>query len=288
MTLPLSLEHAQQVADAFDRADTANQETSGRRGCVVHLPACADGDLLVAGDLHGDRESFDRLLVLADLEKHPLRHLVLQEVCHGGPRYASGGCRSHEMLEQVARLKLQFPDRLHFLLSNHELSEVTEHPILKRGKMLNVLFRCGMHQAFGDQCETVRQAMCRFLTSCPVAIRLEHRVWLSHSLPTQVDSEGFNTGMFERQLLPDDMVSGGSAFKLVWGRDYRPENAAAFSQLVDADLLVTGHEACAAGSRTPGPQQLILDSCCAEPSYLLLPLDQPCTLKQAVARVGRL
>jgi hypothetical protein len=55
---------------------------------------------------------------LADLDRNPRRHLIMQEVCHGGPTYPDGGCKSHRMLEDVARLKVRYPERFHFLLSN--------------------------------------------------------------------------------------------------------------------------------------------------------------------------
>jgi hypothetical protein len=43
---------------------------------------------------------------------------------------------SHRMLEDVARLKVRYPDRFHFILSNHELAELTEFPIMKSRKLL--------------------------------------------------------------------------------------------------------------------------------------------------------
>ncbi len=50
---------------------------------------------------------------------------------------------SHTMLEDVAKLKTQYPERVHFLLGNHELSELTEYPIQKNKQMLNMLVPAG-------------------------------------------------------------------------------------------------------------------------------------------------
>ena len=48
---------------------------------------------------------------------------------------------SHTLLEDVAQLKVDYGDRFHFILANHELSELTDFPIMKSGRMLNLLFR---------------------------------------------------------------------------------------------------------------------------------------------------
>ena len=56
---------------------------------------------------------------------------------------------SHWMLAEVAELKATYPDRVHFLLSNHELAELTDYPIVKGQRMLNLMFRCGMQESFG-------------------------------------------------------------------------------------------------------------------------------------------
>ena len=57
----------------------------------------------------------------------------------------------HAILEDVARLKVRFPDRVHFLLGNHELAELTDYPIQKNRQMLNVLFRMGLGQMYGPE-----------------------------------------------------------------------------------------------------------------------------------------
>src|SRR5580698_57039 len=115
-------------------------------------------DCLISGDLHGHTANFEAILRLANLDAHPRRHLVLQEVCHGGPTFPSGGCRSFELLERVAELKVRYPGQVHFLLSNHELAELMDYPILKAKRMLNLVFRMGLQEAYGDAADRVREA----------------------------------------------------------------------------------------------------------------------------------
>src|SRR5690606_19722599 len=143
-------------------------------------------------DLHGHRENFEAILKLADLERNTHRHLILQEVCHGGPMYPDKcACMSHLMLEDIARLKLQFPDRVHYILSNHELAEMTDYPIVKGHRMLNLLFRSGLHEAYGDAADDVHAAHSAFLRSLPLGVRLPHGILITHSAPPNVDRKGF-------------------------------------------------------------------------------------------------
>ena len=70
---------------------------------------------------------------------------------------------SHAIVEDIARLKVRYPDRVHFLLGNHELAEMTDYPIQKNKQMLNVLFRMGLEQMYGSETERVREALLAFL-----------------------------------------------------------------------------------------------------------------------------
>jgi len=45
------------------------------------------------------------------------------------------------MLERVAQLKRDYPDRVTSCSANHELAELTIYPILKAKRMLNLSFR---------------------------------------------------------------------------------------------------------------------------------------------------
>src|SRR5262249_27850426 len=111
------------------RAVELFRSTAGRRGRVVDLQDAED--VLVGGDLHGNLENFRRLLLKAALDKHPRRHLVLQELVHGPFEYPTGGDKSHQLVDLVAALKCQFPERVHYLLSNHELSQLTGRLVMK-------------------------------------------------------------------------------------------------------------------------------------------------------------
>jgi hypothetical protein len=278
----------EQTVAAYRLAADANLNTAGRIGSVVHLDSRLADEVMVTADLHGNRLTFERLARLADLPTQSRRHLVMQEVCHGGPVYPdTSACMSHLLLEDMANMKVQFGDRFHFILGNHELAELIDIPIMKSSRMLNLMFRCGMQEMYGRDADEVRDAGMRFIQSCPLAVRTESGVFISHSAPERVPEDHFDPAIFERSLTPDDLARFGPVFRLVWGRDFRSENAAAFARTVRASVLVHGHDPCAEGYRVPNDFQVILDSCGNSPSYVIVPCSGSITQHQVIDRIQR-
>jgi hypothetical protein len=277
------------VIDTFRRAAEANRGTPARRGNVVELDATHGKDVMVTADLHGNRLNFERLIDVADLEAQPTRHLIMQEVCHGGPPYPDdSGCMSHLILEDVAALKVQYPERFHFLLSNHEWAEITDFPISKSNQMLNLTFRCGMVQMYGTATELVRTAYLDFLSTCPLAVRTAGNIWVCHSCPERVTELGFDVSILDRQLEKSDLAPHGDLFRLLWGRDFSAQNAAAFANLVGADLLIHGHEPCEKGYQVPNPHQIILDCCGHRATFVIVPTDSTLGQQAVIQRIQSL
>ncbi len=284
-----SSEVIENVITAFATAASANRTVGARFGNLIELHADNADDVMITADLHGNRVNFEKLLKIADLKNNPRRHLIMQEVCHGGPLYPSGaGDMSHTMLEDVARLKNEFPERFHFLLSNHELSEMTDFPIMKAKRMLNLIFRGGIQEMYGDQADRVRAAYVDFLKTLPLGVRLECGVFVSHSLPDSTDEMGFDSVIFLRHLDPQDFTERGPVFRFVWGRDFRQENADAFANLIGAEVLINGHEPCKQGFSVPNSRQVVLDCCGKKACYLLLPASGALTQTQVVEMVQTL
>ena len=284
-----TIQYIEKVIATYGKATEANLHTPGReQNVVVITPEMAD-EVMITGDLHGHRRNFNVIQRIAELRNHPRRHLILQEVCHGGPVYQSnGGCMSHTMLEDMAKLKTEYTDRVHFILGNHELAELTDYPIQKNKQMLNLMFRLGLQHVYGPATEKVREAYFPFLRSCPLAVRLPHGVFVTHSLPENLDSRGFDRSIFTRQIDSAEYYERSGIFELVWGRDYRQENAEAFAQLVEAKVLINGHEPCPDGFSTPNKFQIILDCCNDKACYVILPTDQELTQADIVQRIQKL
>jgi hypothetical protein len=276
--MPAELEIIERTIGIYERAAAANRATSTRCGHVINLPLTPGGDVLITADMHGDRMNFERVLEIADLDAHPLRHLVLQEICHGGPGYPGNmGCMSHLLLEDVAEWKVRYPERVHMLLSNHELSEATDFPITKGGELQNVSFRLGLQAMYGDQTDRVHDALRSFLLTCPIALRFHRTIFLSHTLPPRCDQRETNFDFLDREWKFEDIEPGGDVFRFVWGRDFRRENAAVVANAIGATLMIHGHEPCAFGFQTPNDLQVILDSFGQQGRYILAPLDRPLT-----------
>lgn len=284
-----TIEYIEKVIANYGKATEANRQTPGREGNVVLLTADVADEVMITGDIHGHRRNFNTIRRLAQLDGHPRRHLILQEVCHGGPTYpTNGGCMSHSVLEDVAKLKAQYPERVHFVLGNHELAELTDYPIQKNKQMLNLLFRLGLQQMYGPATEKVREAYFPFLRSCPLGIRLPGGVFITHSIPENVDSRRFDKTIFARQIDPAEYYERSGIFELVWGRDYRQENADAFAELTGAKVLINGHEPCPEGFNTPNKAQIILDCCSDKACYVILPTDREFTQAEIVERIQKL
>jgi len=268
----------------MERAARSNLRTPGRKGFVVELPR--RGDVLICGDLHGNRANLRKVIALADLKRHPHRHLVVHELVHGDEGTAA--TRSHRLVEVVARLKVSFPERVHYLLGNHEFAELLDLEIGKNGRLLNEEFAEGLQKSFGERWEEAREGYRRFWRTCPVAVRSANRIFISHSTPRIERVPGFGLE-YLRTVRPEDFFKRKSpAFYMLWGRDYRPQVADALAASLHADVLIVGHTPCEEGVCMPNHRHVIIDTTTTEGCYALLPLDRPLTQTEVARRVRRL
>jgi len=268
------------------QAIAAFRTAPGRQGRVVALTDASD--VFVVGDLHGHLGNFQSALKLADLASHPRRRLVLQEVIHGPNRYPDGGDKSHQLLDLVAALKCQYPDQVHFLPGNHELSQATGRSVAKDDTDFNQIFVAGIRSAYAEHADTVYAAYLELIAAAPLVVRTPNRVFVSHSLPSALKLPRFRYDDLLRETEPADLESTGSAYAISWGRDTRLEHVASFLALVDADLLVTGHIPCENGVWSPNDRQIVLDAMQSPGGYCLFPADRSLTHGELLACCGTL
>lgn len=270
------------------RAAELARNMPGRVGGVVTLDQAAE--VLVAGDLHGNLAAFRSLLRFADLKSHPRRHLVLQELVHGDLQYPNdGGDRSHQLVDVVSALKAEYPGRVHLILGNHELSELTGRPIAKGGSKLNDQFRVGVETAYGAHAGAIIEAYHDLFRSLPLAIRTPNRVFLCHTIPDAIWLDRFDPDILNATEWSEEaMARGGSVYAITWGRDTSPETADRFAKLVDADYFITGHQPCEEGFLRANHRQLIVDGTPPLPSCCLFPARGPIDLDKIVEGVHSL
>jgi Calcineurin-like phosphoesterase len=276
----------QKLLASLRRATDLFRATPGRQGGLITLDDSVE-EVMVVGDLHGNIPAFRHVLKRADLAKNPCRHLVLQELIHGYRYYPDdAGDKSHQLVDVVSALKCQFPDRVHLILGNHELSELTGRPIAKAGVALNALFRQGVDTAYGDSAESVYQAYLELFAALPLAVRTPNRVFLCHTIPDPIDLEEFDVSIFQAEAWTDQaMARHGAVYALTWGRNTDPENIDRFAALVDADWFVTGHQPCDDGFRQANHRQIIIDGTDPYPAYCLFSAQDAVTVESLLGCV---
>jgi len=222
------------------QAKEANYKDVFRRGNVVFLPE--EGSVVVTGDIHGHRRNFERIVTFANLDNHPERHVVLQEIIHGGAADEFGGCLSYKLLFDALRYKLEFPDRVHLIMSNHDTAFICDADVMKDGKEMNRLMRMALDRRFGAASREVKAAIAEYLLSQPLAVRCPNGVWISHSLPSDRFAEKFDRGIFEREIGITDCRRPGDVYLLTWGRNHSPENLRKLAAELDVDIFILGHQ----------------------------------------------
>ncbi|HCO95834.1 MAG TPA: hypothetical protein DIU00_18135 [Phycisphaerales bacterium] len=248
----------QTIVDLLNKGIEANNTDKYRRDNLISLPA--EGSLIVTGDLHGHCRNFERIVAFADLANNPDRHVVLQEIIHGGPEDALGGCLSYRLLFDVVRYKLSFPDRVHIIMGNHDTASINSSEVMKDGREMNRAMRMALEREFGKAGADVDLAIKQYLFSQPLAVKTENRIWMSHSLPGDRFVEKFDPKILDRQLKINDVVRPGSAYLLTWGRRHSQAMLDKMAGMFDIDVFILGHQPQEQGWGRAGENLIIIAS----------------------------
>lgn len=248
----------QTIIDLLNKGIEAGNADKFRRGNVIHLPA--EGSLIITGDIHGHRRNFERIAAFADLANNPDRHIVLQEIIHGGPEDSQGGCLSYQLLFDVVRYKLTFPDRVHIIMGNHDTAFISSCDVMKDGKEMNRAMCLALEREFQQAGADVELAIRQFLFSQPLALRCDNRIWVSHSLPSDRSVDKFDPKILDRKLKINDVVRPGSAYLLTWGRRHSQALLDKMAKLFDVDIFILGHQPQEQGWSQAGDNLIIIAS----------------------------
>jgi hypothetical protein len=279
------------MADPYEAMQVLSQAARAarseplRRGNVVHLPE--DALVIFCGDLHGHVRNFQKLARWADLAGNPRRHAVLQELIHG-PLDEKQADRSVELLVTAADWMLEFPGRVHMLMGNHDQAELTGTPTSRSGRDCGGPWKQGLEALYGGQASRVEAGVHMLLRSLPLAARTPGRLMMSHSIPEARRGERFDPTVLDRPLTEEDLKRPGSAYWLLWGRDFSQANADRVAELLGADLLLVGHVACPQGYATPNGRMLVLAADHNAGCFVTFEAAETYTLDQLVGRVRSL
>jgi len=271
----------QDLINLLNTGTRLNQHDALRNGNMLSFPGL--GDLVVAGDLHNHKRNFQRIRTAAALADHPQRHVILQEIVHGGLLGADGGDHSLDMLLEAIAWADAYPGQVHFLLANHDLAQVYGHPIMKDGYDLTDRFSRYFKIRAGSQLTAASQAFRSFMLTMPLAAITFSGILLAHSLPGPRDMATFDSTILRRQLTETDFSRIGSVYQLVWGRGQTPEVLAALAKAWWCELFICGHQAQDTGYGTIGERMLILDSCHNHGTFLHIDLARPYTMGELIA-----
>jgi len=270
-------------AEILQRAAQYNREDPLLRGSLMVFPNY--GQLVMTGDLHGHRRNFDKLRRFCDLERFAPRHVILHELIHEElPSFAAPDT-SHELLLEAAKWKCEFPDQVHFLLSNHELAQLTNSEISKNGRIVTQAFEESVRSAYGRDGAAVIEAVHALIRSYPLAGRTPNRVFISHSLPGARELPTFDATVFSRIPGPVDLSDGGSAHALVWGRYQTEAVIGTLRELLDADFFLCGHQPQEMGYDVAHDRMIILASDHNHGVFLTLDLSKPVTLESLTRNI---
>ena len=248
----------QAIIDLLNKGAKANKACSLRQGNIIALPA--HGTLIVTGDIHGHRRNFERALTYADLSNNPDRHIVLQEIIHGGPQDDQGGCLSYNLLFDAIRYKLEFPDQVHLIMGNHDTCFICDREVMKDGREMNRCMRMAIARQFGSQAGQVEEALRRFLLSQPLAVRTESKLWMSHSLPADRFAGKFEVDIFEKELTAEDLCKPCGGYLLTWGRRHSQKTLDDMAKMLDVEVFILGHQPQDTGWSKAGDNLIIIAS----------------------------
>ncbi|MEL7473324.1 MAG: metallophosphoesterase [Planctomycetota bacterium] len=286
----LNLQDADAVVAALEAGAEANRAASCRDGSIDRVEA--PGRLIATGDLHDNPIHFQRLVEVAgltpDAPDADRRHLTLHEVIHSD-RLMNGMDFSYRALTRVAALKADFPEHVHTLLANHELSQIVGAGIIKDGVRVVEAFNDAVAYAFENDADRVNAAIETFVRSMPLALRCvtpRGDVLCAHSVPGLTAMNRFDATVLSRSLTDEDYEPRrGSAYLMVWGRGYDDEQLEDLVERWGVNLFILGHEHAPSGVTLVPPNAIVLNSDHERGVYLPIDLDALPSASEALAGV---
>lgn len=249
---------AHPAADIFRQAARLLQEDPRREGNVVRIePLCR---VVVSGDIHGNGKALARIISFCGRKSSRPTRLVLQEIIHGLPDSQTGTDRSVELLLRAARLKINCPEEVLFVMGNHDLAQVGGVEIAKDGCGACKGFSAGVEAAYGEDAPDVLEAVGDMIRSFPLAAVCPNGAFVTHSVPSPGRMAAAGTEILHRPYVDEDFRRGGPAYEWTWGRGQKAEQLDALAAELAVELFVLGHRHVASGCEVIAPRAVVLAS----------------------------
>lgn len=300
----MNLQSPSIVLDRLAAGAAANRSAKCRVGSIDRITG--PGTLIATGDLHDNPIHFARLVEVAGMggvdgeaetsgatagsPDHSIfsspRHLLLHEIIH--PDHLINGIDfSYRALVKVADLKARFPEHVHVVLGNHELSQIAGAGIVKDGVRVVEAFNAGIEHMFGGGADAVHEAIRDFVRSMPLALRCvtpKGDILCAHSVPPAAIMQRFDPSVLSRDLTEEDYEPRrGAAYLMVWGRGYDAELLEDLVERWGVNMFILGHEKVEQGAMFVPPNALVLNSDHARGVYVPIDLENPPRAEEAVA-----
>lgn len=275
---PIGLSYdAETAARLLFEAATLLRDDPLRRGGVLEFGAA--GQLVMTGDMHGNVKNFEKLQRFCALDRCPGRSVILHEIIHEEISGTDQPDLSIDLLLRVAQWKRDYPDNVFMLQSNHELAQLRGQEITKGGRSVLLDFERGVTHRFGDDAPVVLAAVREYIASLPLGARTRNGIFLCHSLPDPLRIDSFDTSVFERPLTETDIMPGGDAYALLWGRFHSPAAVERFARRMGVDYFIVGHTPQEQGYAVIG-KMIILASDHIHGSFLPIDLSRKYTIEE--------
>lgn len=237
--IPDPVSDPQQALEILRAATAFIREDPNREGNLLKFGSA--GQLVATGDMHGNRKNFAKLQRYCNLERSPARSVVLHELIHEEPQPPHMVDLSIDLLLDVLQWKVEYPDNVFFLQSNHELSQWRGHDITKGGRSVLTDFERGVEHRFPGHGLAVTHGVIEYISALPLAARTASGIFMAHSLPSGPQMVDFDARVLTEPLQDADLEPGGSGYDLVWGRFQRPTELDAFAEKLEIETFVVGH-----------------------------------------------
>ena len=228
------------AVDIFRRAADLNRQDDRREGNVLVIDSPCR--IVCSGDIHGYRSALSKIISYASLTSDPQCLIVFQEILHGPPDDQSGHDRSIELLMRAARLKIEHPEQVLFVMGNHDLAQVSGSEISKYGYGVCKAFDQGVKFAFPDDADEVAEALEEFFFSLPLALRCPNGVFISHSLPSPGKFDDACIEILSRPITLADMQRNQPAYNWVWGRRHTEDQLETLAAKLDVTFFLMAHQ----------------------------------------------